>query len=453
MTELLQTLQGGFITLAAFIFALGVIIAVHEWGHLVVAKLFDVRVHAFSLGFGPRLWGFQRGETEYKVSAIPLGGYVKLGGEQPDEVTEDPRDFLNKPRWQRILVYLAGPAMNVLLALVLIAGVFMVGIEMPNLSAVPPVVGFVEPGSSAAEQGLEPGDRIVAVEGDEVESWDDVNFRLATTMDRTLELRVERAGETFPVTVTPRRVEEADLSDRAGLWPSMLVLPTLAQVNEGGAAAAAGLQPGDRIRRAADVPMYTTEGFVEVVSAHPAEEILLEVLRGDRILEIPVTPEDRDGSGVIGVAVEQRLVEGAVQRYGFFQAFVQSAHYNWDLTEKTFAILGRIFTREVSARDNLAGPIQIAAITGQAAKRGPEWLIHLMGMISISIAILNLLPIPILDGGQIVILLVESTMRRDLSFKVKELVSQVGFVLIILLMLTVIYFDLSKTLPGLIPGG
>ncbi len=440
MSEFLQSLQGFVVSAAAFVFALGVIIAIHEWGHLVMAKLFDVKVHAFSIGFGPRIWGFQRGETEYKVAAIPLGGYVKLAGEEPDEATEDPRDFLNKPRWQRILVYLAGPAMNVFLALLLMAVVFMVGIESQNL-AVEPEVGFIAEGSSAEAADLEVGDMVVSLDGKRIDDWDDLSFELATSWGEPLELTVERDGETFTTTVTPQRVEGQDFSDLAGLGPAQV--PTITMLQEGKPAQAAGLAAGDRVRRMDGRPVAGTQAFIDYVSQRPGEEIRLEVLRDGRPVEVAVVPEDVDGVGRIGVGI------GVYQRYGFFQAMVQSARFNWNLTEKTVVVLGRIFTREASAKANLAGPIQIAVITGEAAQLGFKWLLQLMAMISVSIALLNLMPIPMLDGGQITILLVESTMRRDLSLKVKEMIAQVGFVLIILLMLTVIYFDLVKTLPGL----
>ena len=178
MNGILETMTGLGSNIAAFIFALGVIIFVHEAGHLLMAKAFGMRVLAFSLGFGKRIWGFERGGTQYQVSLIPLGGYVRLGGEDPGEVSDDPHDFMNTPRWQRILVYLAGPAMNILLAIVLIALVLMVGIQVPSLREIPPVIGAIEPDSPATEAGLQVGDRIQAVDGVEVTKWDDVYLRL-----------------------------------------------------------------------------------------------------------------------------------------------------------------------------------------------------------------------------------------------------------------------------------
>ena len=212
----------------AFVFALGVIIFVHEAGHLIVAKLFGTRVLTFSLGFGKRLFGFEHGETEYRVSLVPLGGYVRLGGENPDEITDDPREFLNKPRWQRVLVYLAGPAMNIILSVVLIAGLFMVGIEVPMLQNLDPIVGFVEESSPAADAGLLAGDRIVAIDNDAVENWEEVQFALMTSPDRPLLLSVDRDGERFEASVTPRRVEKYEYGD-AGLLPQYL--PRITQVS------------------------------------------------------------------------------------------------------------------------------------------------------------------------------------------------------------------------------
>ncbi len=444
MADLLHSATGILTNLVAFAFALGVIISVHEAGHLLVAKWFDVRVHAFSIGFGPRIWGFQRGETEYRLSLVPLGGYVKLGGEQPDEATGDPREFVAKPRWQRILVYLAGPAMNVLLAILLIAVVFMVGASIPNLD-VPPVIGAVVEGSAAAAAGVAAGDRIVAVDGDEAHTWDDVSLTLMTAVDRPVTLTLVRGDRRFETTVTPRKVEGENIGDLAGIVPKLL--PTVTTVEPDSPAAAAGLQSGDEIRTVDGKPVPSTEDFVDYVSARAGREIVLQVVRGARTLTVSVVPRQTEGGGRIGVGL------GLFQRYGFFDAFVESARYNWNVVEQTFAVLGKIFSRQVSARNALAGPIEIAAYSGAAVRVGFRYLLHLMGFISISIAIVNLLPVPVLDGGQIGILLVESTMRRDLSLRLKELISQVGFVLIMLLMLTVIYFDLSKNLPpGLLPG-
>lgn len=427
----------------AFGFALGVIIVVHEAGHLLVAKAFNVRVLTFSVGFGKRIWGMQRGETEYRLAAVPLGGYVRLGGENPDEATDDPREFMNKPRWQRILVYLAGPAANVILALLVFAALFMVGIEVMNLPNTPPLIAGVEKGSSAEAAGLRRGDLITAIKGEEVDDWNDVVLSLIGSPDKPLPLTLRRDGQTVQASVTPKRIPKYDMGDFAGLLPS--IRPQIIQVIAGQPAEAAGFKAGDEIRVVDGRPIVDSQAFVEAISKRPSQPTKVEITRDGKPMTISVTPS---AAGKVGVQI------GFYQRYGPARAFVESARYNVQVVEDTFRILGKIFTRELSAKGALAGPIEIAAQSGAAARSGFKYLLHLMGFISISIAIMNMLPIPILDGGQIFILTVESVIRRDLSLRLKEVISQVGFVMILLLMFVVIWFDLMKNLPAsLIPGG
>lgn len=431
--------------LLAFAFALGVIIVVHEAGHLLVAKAFGVRVLTFSVGFGRRLWGFRRGETEYRLSLVPLGGYVRLGGENPDEVSDDPREFLNKPRWQRILVYLAGPAMNVLLAIALVAGLFMAGIEVMSLPDMPPLISGVEPASPAAQAGLQRGDLIVKIKGEPVEDWNKVAFALIGSPERPLPLTVRRGNRTFEAVVTPRRVPRYDMGDFAGLLPS--IRPQIIRVIDGGPAAAAGFRPGDEIRAVDGRPLLDSKAFVDAIADKAGKRVDVQVVRDGQTVVVPVVPKNEGGAGKIGVQI------GFYQRYSPGRAIVESVRYNVQTVEDTFRILGKIFTRELSAKGALAGPIEIAAQSGNAARRGFKDLLLLMGFISMSIAIMNLMPIPILDGGQIFILGVEGVIRRDLSMRLKEIISQVGFVMILLLMFVVIYFDLMKHLPAnLLPG-
>lgn len=430
----------------AFAFALGVIIVVHEAGHLLVAKAFNVRVLTFSVGFGKRIWGMQRGETEYRLSVVPLGGYVRLGGENPDETTDDPREFLNKPRWQRVLVYLAGPMANVILAILVFAALFMVGIEVMNLPNTPPLIGGVEQGSSAAQAGLRRGDLITAVKGEAVDDWNDVVLSLMGSPERPLPLTLRRDGQTVEATVTPKRIPKYDMGDFAGLLPS--IRPQIIQVLAGQPAEQAGFRPGDEIRVVDGRPVVDSQAFVEAIAKRPGQKTVVEITRDGQPMSLAVVPRNDGGAGKIGVQI------GFYQRYGPARAFVESARYNVQVVKDTFRILGKIFTRELSAKGALAGPIEIAAQSGAAARSGFKYLLHLMGFISISIAIMNMLPIPILDGGQIFILSVESVIRRDLSLRLKEVISQVGFVMILLLMFVVIWFDLMKNLPAnLIPGG
>jgi len=427
----------------AFVFALGVIIFVHEAGHLLVAKLFNTRVLTFSLGFGKRLFGFERGETEYRVSLVPLGGYVRLGGENPDEVTDDPREFLNKPRWQRILIYLAGPSMNIVLSVLLIAGLFMVGIEVPMLQNLDPIIGFVEESSPAADVGLLPGDRIVTVDGEAVDNWEEVQFALMTSPDQPVVLGVERDGGHFETAVTPRRVEKYEYGD-AGLRPQYL--PRITQVSSGSPAERARFRIGDEIRSVDGRQISSSAEFVEAIQQSAGVALEIGVLRDARHVTVTVTPEGDEGAALIGVGL------GVLQRYGPVRAMIESVRYNFNVARQTFIVLGRIFSGRLGAR-SISGPIEIAAMSGAAVRAGFRNLIYLMGLISVSIAILNLLPIPVLDGGQIFILLFEGVRRRDLSVKVKERIQQVGFYGIVMLMVVVLYFDLVKNAPDwLLPG-
>jgi regulator of sigma E protease len=417
--------------------ALGAIIFVHELGHLLVARAFGIRVLAFSLGFGRRLWGIRRGETDYRVSLVPLGGYVKLAGEQPDEASDDPRDFVNRPRWQRVIVYLAGPAMNVVLAITLIAIVFMVGIVMPprNLA---PVVGLVIPGLPGEAAGLASGDRIVSVDGKPISDFNQVQMAILTAPERTLTIAYERGGQRFETALTPVRVPRLDLGDAGLTGPGHVVLN---KVVPGTPAARAGLRLGDEILAVGGRTVVTLDDFFGTIRHHPpGEELAIELQRGGRVLQLAVVPEGEPGAARIGVYPDF----GTFQRYPLGRALLESAYYNLDLARQTFVIVGKIFSREVAAKSALSGPIGIVTMTGAEAERGLRYLLRLVGFISLSIALVNLLPIPILDGGQIAILAIEGALRRNLSTMVKERLAQVGLVLILLLLIAVVVFDIQK---------
>jgi len=326
---------------AAFIFALGVIIFVHEAGHLLVAKIFGVRVLTFSLGFGPRIWGFRRDKTDYRISLVPLGGYVRLGGEDPTEVTDDPREFLNKPRWQRILIYLAGPAMNVVLAVVLIAVVLMVGIEVSSLPELPPVIGNVAEGSAAEKAGLRAGDRVVEIEGRPVDKWDEVQFSFLTSPDRPVPVTLLRDGERITTVVTPVKVPKYEFGD-AGVFPT--VLPRIAQVIPESPAQEAGFQPGDEILGVDGRTLAKWEDFVAYIQGHPEQAVAVDVLRGAEPVTLTVVPRLEDGKGKIG------LRPGYFQRYGPWEALVRSCEFNYDSARQTLIVLGKILTGKLAAK-------------------------------------------------------------------------------------------------------
>lgn len=426
----------------AFLLALGIIVFMHEFGHHVVARLFGVRVMTFSLGFGKRLWGFPYKGTDYRISAIPLGGYVRMGGELPGEHTGDPAEFLSKPRWQRILVYLAGPAMNLVLSVTLIAAVLMVGYPVEGLMGLPPVVGRVNEGSAADVAGLQPGDRIAAVDGEQVAKWDDFSFAVLFAPNKPLEVEYVRDGEARRTRLTPGETRREKLGD-AGIWPNLEL--RIAKVLEGRPAERAGFQPGDVPRRLAGQPVSVENKFVEFLEQHAGEEVLVEVERRGKIVALSVVPEaDETGAGKIGVHV------AVYRRLSLREAVPASIRYNIFIVEKTVEVLGKLVTGETSMRSSTSGPIEIARFSGEAAQRGLKDWVFIVGFLSISIGLMNLLPIPILDGGHIVILTIESVMRRDLSLVVKERITQVGFMMLMVLMAVVLFFDLAKN--GILPS-
>ena len=424
----------------AFLVAAGVVIFVHEAGHYLVAKLFGVRVLTFSLGFGRRIWGFRKGDTDYRVSVIPLGGYVSFAGHDPSTPTDDPAAFMNHARWRRVLILLAGPAMNVVLAVVLVAAVFMIGTEVPNPRDVSNQIGQVAEGSPAEAAGLEAGDFIVVIDGEAVSDWRQVTMAVMTSPEQPLEVEYLRDGERRTTTLVPREIPKYQLGE-AGIFAA--APPRIRSVRAGGPAERAGLRYGDAPLLVDGRPIATIEDFQAAIEPNAGREIEVVLDRaGERVVS-SLVPDEVDGKGLAGVVIGPFHF----QRFGPVEALRQSVRYNVDTTVEIFDFIGKIFERKISAQSALGGPIEIAAISGAAARTGFTELVLFMGLISLNLFILNMLPVPVLDGGQILILLVESTLRRDLSVRIKERMIQVGLVVIVLLMGMALYFDLMKNLP------
>jgi regulator of sigma E protease len=428
--------MGTLITLLAFAFALGVIIVVHEAGHLWVAKACSVRVLAFSVGFGKRLFGIERNGTDYRLSALPLGGYVKLAGEGvEDGPSDDPQDFQNRPRWQRILVYLAGPAMNVVFSFLLFAVLFTLGLTVQRRPETPPVVGAVTAGSPAALAGVAPGDRIRAIDGSAVGEWGEALSLLQKPSAGVRSLELLRGGRQLSASMKPRA---QDGNTFTGIIPN--VVPQIVAVVEGGRAEAAGLQRGDGLRSLDGLTVVDAAWFTDYVSKRPEKPIVFEIERDGRALTLPVAPKKEGAVGRVGLGI------GFYERHSVGSAFAASAGYNGYIVRSTLSVLGRVVTGRLAPTAALSGPIGIAKEAGAAARRGFKDLLHTMGILSLSIAILNLLPIPLLDGGQILTLMIESAIRRDLPLKVKEVVGYIGFGAIIALMLFTLWIDLPRLL-------
>jgi regulator of sigma E protease len=424
----------------AFLFVLGVLIFVHELGHFLMARRIGVRVLTFSLGFGPKLINVKRRGTEYCISAIPLGGYVKMAGENPeDNRTGASDEFLSKGKWQRFQVLVMGPIMNLVLALVVMAVVLYQGAETPAYEQEPVVVGaFSSDGSPGAKAGLKIGDRITSVDDKQVDTWDQFWMAIVSKARRSVSLGVVRAGRPVQVTVVPEGQGKYELGD-IGIQP--LVHPQVTYFGPDSAAAAAGLQPGDIILAAGGESPVSRERVITLIKASKDKPLALQIERGDSVQTIMVTPRVVDGVPIIGAHLspwELRIVDP-----GLLEAVKLSALKNWEWTRQIVETLGGLFTRTTSVKQ-LMGPVAIADLSGTAAQAGWISLFTLMAMISLNLGLLNLMPIPVLDGGHIFILAMEGLARRDFSMKVKEKMLVTGFALLLALMVTVIYNDLMR---------
>jgi regulator of sigma E protease len=434
-------------TMLSFLFVLGVLVFVHELGHFLVARWHGVRVITFSLGFGPKIVKFERGGTEYCISIIPLGGYVKLAGETVEENRTGASDeFLSKSKWVRFQVYIAGPLMNIVLAWIVLAGVLSQGANVPLYETSAPVVGMVADDSPAAAAGLRVGDRILTVDGRSVDTWEALSMEVLTKIDRELTMLVARdSGQQVSVRVTPsartvpgsRNFEVGDI----GILP--VLRPQVMQVNPGSPADRAGLREGDVILAVGGERQLTEEQVRERIRATGPTALALLVERAGSPVEVSVVPEGAAGSSLIGVFLniyETRRIDP-----GVLEAFRMSAVQNWESTKFIGRTVRGLFTTE-TPMGQLMGPVAIAEMSGMAAERGLIDLFNLMAMLSLNLGLLNLMPIPVLDGGHILILAVEGLSRRDLSMRVKERILTVGAVAIVLLMVTVIFNDVSRLL-------
>lgn len=433
-------------SLLAFLFVLGVLIFVHELGHFVMARWHGIRVLTFSLGFGPKILKVNRGGTEYCVSAIPLGGYVKMAGEHAEDTRSGaPDEFMSKTKWQRFQVLIMGPVMNLVLAVVVLAGVLYMGAEVPAYEQEPPVVGAVAEGSPAERVGIQPADRIVSVSGREVDTWERFFIAVSTRAGDEIPIVIERDGQEQTLHVVPDPQTEFEVGD-IGVLPDLH--PQIRMVNSGEPAAEAGLQVNDVILAINGERIRDNSRLVEVINSHPGEPVTLGIRRGGEELDVEVTPRRAGDIGLIGVQLspyEVRTVEP-----GFFQAIGMSVQRNVELTRLIFETLAGLLTAQTSPRQ-LMGPVGMAQLSGGAAEVGLGALFSLMSMISLNLGLLNLLPIPVLDGGHILIMAMEGVARRDFSIRVKERMLLAGFVVLMLLMVTVLYNDLARI--GWMPGG
>lgn len=437
----------------AFIFILGAAVVLHEFGHFIVAKLFKIRVETFSFGFGTRLFGFKRGHTDYRVSLIPLGGYVKLGGDESNAPLEGegatdipPEEQYNlRPRWQKIAVSLAGPVMNVLTAI----AIPMTGALMYGIQATPaPVVSGLSQGGAAQIAGLQTGDRIVSFNGTENPKWDMMYGDALLSPGRPLPLIVDRQGQRIPLTITPTTHEEnGETVGFLDFIPDYGDVPViLREVSANSPAAEAGLRAGDRILAIGGQAVRSAGQVTQYVREHKTEPITLTVEREGKSLSLTATARTLpDGQTRLGIVPAEDV---PLVRVGPFVAARYAVNSNLELLRLTAKALGQVFTGQRSARNTISGPIGIYnAAANSVEKLGWAGVFAMLGFLSLNLGIFNLLPIPVLDGGAIFLLLIEgglASVGMKLSMAVRERIQQFGFVVVILLMVFVISNDVLK---------
>ena len=428
-----------------YLVLIGVMILIHELGHYWAARFFDVKVETFSFGFGPRLFGFRKGETDFRFSAILFGGYVRMAGEQAgDEAASDPRSLLAKPRWQRVIIAFAGPS----------SMWCWLWFFWPDCSwwstrrfriRIRRWLVTSPPDGPAAQAGIREGDQVVQIDGISDPTWEDIALREMGSVRRPMDVWVRRDGQRMHFTVTPA-YDEKQGAGRAGWLPEMDI-EVSSFVPGIGTAQRAGLQKGDIFVSANGHPIHSSSRLLEVIDDSKGAPVTLVYSRNGQQHQVIVTPVSNEADGekrwVIGVFMGPRL---EVVKLPFAQAVAESGKENLQNAKLVTRLLEGILERRVSPK-SIQGPIRIAQMSGEMAREGPASFIIFMAAVSLQLFIFNLLPVPILDGGVILMLLIEMSMRRDLDLRVKEAVIRVGLVFLMMVVVFVIYNDISKILP------
>ncbi len=444
---------GGLQTFWWFLVLIGIMILLHELGHYLVARLFDVHVEAFSFGFGPRLFGFRRGETDFRVCLIPMGGYVKMVGEQPGELVPtdtpqlDPRAFPAKPRWQRLCIIFAGPAVNFILALGILAGLFM--FQYPRIADPPnPIVGYILPDSAAAKAGLHEGDRVVEVDGLNNPTFEAIRRKEVVGVGRDMRYVVERDGQKLTLELMPVVTNQAQGGGGTTGWGPQMDVQVAGPCCGVDAIQKAGLKSGDTFVSMNGQPIRASSKLVDIVEKSDGKPIEVVYSRAGKEYKTTITPawstDDGKGRWRIGAALQSPV---EIVQLPFRDAMAESWRQNRENALMLYKFLQGIVEQRMSPK-SIDGPLRIAQLSGEAAREGATSFLNLMAMVSLNLAVVNLLPIPLLDGGGILMLLIEMLMQRDLSMRVKEGIVKVGFAFLMMVIVFVLYNDISKTFSG-----
>jgi len=425
-----------------FLVVLGIIVLVHEFGHFVAARLMKIRVEVFSFGFGKRLFGKKSGDTDFRVSLFPLGGYVRMAGEEEfDPEHPKPDEFMAKNRAQKIFTLLMGPFMNILLALLLIIIVNLGGVKTDAYKLQKPVIGYVEKGSPAEKAGLLPGDTLLAINDKKTTDWKEVEITIGTSPKESLKIDLARRGQPLTVTLNVASSSRYEIGYAGFYWQ----LPAeIGQIMKNYPAWKAGLQPGDVVTAIDGRPIGNYFELADIIHQSPGKVLHLTYTRNGRTLFCQLTPVDESGVGIIGFNVKIAVTK---VHYGLLAAVQASFQEAGRLTLLTFNAFKKIIQRKISIK-SFSGPMEIARVSQQALISGFDNFFMLIAFISLQLGIVNLFPIPGLDGGHLLIFTIEAIIRRDLNQKLKTVLVYIGFSFLITLMVFVILNDISKTLPN-----
>lgn len=457
-------------TTIVFVLVLGGMIVIHEFGHFIVAKLFGIRVDVFSVGFGKRLFGIKKGDTDYRLSLIPLGGYVKMAGENLDEqVTGAPYEFQSKPKWQRLCVAVAGPVMNILTAIAVPAILAMIHFESYTYINNQPVVNSVAVGSAAEQAGIQRGDLITGIDGIQNPNWSQVEDAIMVNPGHDIPITIRRGSDNLQlklpvasIAIQNEKIGEGGLEPFLGSNTKLVV----AVLSSGMPGEQAGLKVGDQIVAVNGKPvdagvdpsanaspdpnakvLHGQFDVIREIRAGNGQPITMTVKRGDETQTITATPKLEDGVPKIGFLPAPKDADRKEEPLSLFAALKHGVDENIRIIQLTKSALAQVFTGQRSAGDTVAGPVGIAAIVGQAAEQGATPVLRLMGMLSLNLGVFNLLPIPVLDGGLIFMIILEGFLGvfgLPLTTRIKERMMQVGMVMLMLLMGFVIFNDISK---------
>lgn len=427
-----------------FLILIGILVTFHEGGHFLAAKFFKFPVEIFSIGFGPKIFSFRRKETEYRFSSIPFGGYVKIKGLGIDESMLFSKDIPEDrgTKLQKFLIFFSGAFTNIILCIIILTFSFMIGINIPAYLMEPVVVGYVEKGSPSADIGIKSGDKILEIDGKVINNWEEFNTIEALSGEKKIRIKFERDGAILERQVVVEKKGKYKIGS-LGIYPKFI--PVIIKVEKGSPAQRANLLPKDVIEEINGIKIYHSYELIEYVSENASKEVLLKINRNGKEIEIKAIPDNIEGKGRLGIYLQSMPDETILKKYPLFLALKESLKSSIKNTTLSFKVLKNFF----SGRGEIAqisGPIDMAKFSGEAMRSGLSYFLNIMGIISLQLAIFNLLPIPALDGGHLFILLIEIIIRKNISLKLKYRILQFGFTLLLSLMVIVLISDLMKNI-------